>query len=352
MATRGYDSVNVLFTSVGRRVELLRAFRRAYDSLGLAGNIIATDIDFLAPALQVADQYYIVPRLTEPDYIPKLVEICRDENVHLVFPLIDPDIPVMAQHCCELEATGARLAVVPPTAAAITADKWLTVGFFRRLGLPVPHSWLPAQLEPARAEYPLFIKPRCGSASNGAYVVRDKNELVFFAGYVHNPIIQEFLPGPEITNDVICDLDSQVLQVVSRQRIEVRWGEVAKGVTVYDPIIIQACVRIAQALPAIGPITVQCMLKDGVAHFTEINARFGGGVPLGIAAGADAPRWLLARAAGIPVDIPPLGQACWQIGLYLTRCDDSFFLTEAQPPQLAQHFVGARSRVRDRHATS
>jgi carbamoyl-phosphate synthase large subunit len=198
----------------------------------------------------------------------------------------------------------------------------------------------------------LFIKPRCGSASNGAYIVRDKNELVFFAAYVHNPIIQEFLPGPEITNDVICDLDCQVLQVVSRRRIEVRWGEVAKGVTVYEPGIIQACVRIAQALPAVGPITVQCMLKDGVPHFTEINARFGGGVPLGIAAGADAPRWLLARAAGIPIDIPPLGQACWQIGLYLTRCDDSFFLTEPQRPRLSQHYVGAQSQGHDGRAAS
>ena len=46
--------VNVLFTSAGRRVELMRAFRKAYKQLGLRGSIVATDIDPLAPALKDA----------------------------------------------------------------------------------------------------------------------------------------------------------------------------------------------------------------------------------------------------------------------------------------------------------
>ncbi|MCZ7667705.1 MAG: ATP-grasp domain-containing protein [Chloroflexi bacterium] len=112
--------------------------------------------------------------------------------------------------------------------------------------------------------------------------------------------------------------------MVSRQRIEVRWSEVAKGVTIHNPEIEAACAQIAAALPAIGPITVQCMMKEGVPYFTEINARLGGGVPLGIAAGVDTPRYLLAQAAGLDVAAPPLGS--YQTGLHLTRFDDSFFL--------------------------
>jgi len=337
LAQHSGNSVNVLFTSAGRRVELLRAFRRAYQSLGLAGRIVAVDVDPLAPALQVADRPYIVPRLTRPEYVPTLAEICRQEQISLLFPLIDPDIPVLSSHRRVLEMTGARLAVVSPEAVAITADKWLTVQFFARLGLSRPRSWLPGQLDLDTAEYPLFIKPRFGSAARDTFQVNNARELAFFSDYVSDPIIQEYLPGPEITNDVICDLEGRVLAVVSRRRIEVRWGEVAKGVTVYDPAITDACVRIARALPAVGPITVQCMMKDDVPHFTEINARLGGGVPLGIAAGVDSPRWLLARVAGLPVEIPPLGS--YQVGLYLTRCDDSFFLTKEDYAHTASHRV-------------
>ena len=327
--------VNVLFTSVGRRVELMRAFRRAYESLGIQGRIVATDIDPLAPALQVVDVPYIVPRLTEPQYIPALIEICHREEVNLVFPLIDPDIRVLAAHRAKLEETGARLAVVSPEAAEIAADKWQTTLFFASLGLSTPQSWLPEQISPDEMEFPVFIKPRRGSAAKHSFKADNVDELRFFRHYVPAPIIQEYLEGPEITNDVVCDLDGDVLTVVSRQRIEVRWGEVAKGVTIHDPAIIAACIKIARALPAAGPITVQCMVKDGVPHFTEINARLGGGVPLGVAAGADYPRWLLARAAGIDIEIPPLGS--YRIGLYMTRFDDSFFLDKAHREQMAGH---------------
>jgi carbamoyl-phosphate synthase large subunit len=330
-----FTRVNVLFTSVGRRVELIRAFRRACQSLGLGGRIVAVDIDPLAPALQLVDSRYIVPRLESSDYIPTIIEICRGEQIGLVFPLIDPDIPVLAQNRSLIETTGARLAVIPAESVATVNDKWLTTQFFQRLGLNTPRSWLPGQLDAAQAEYPLFIKPRGGSAAQSTFKVNNAREMAFFSNYVPDPLIQEHLPGPEITSDVICDLDGEVLAVVSRQRIEVRWGEVAKGVTVYDPAIAQACIKIAEALPAIGPITVQCMLRDGQPYFTEINARLGGGVPLGIAAGVDGPRWLLARTAGLPMEIPPLGS--YQTGLYLTRFDESFFLTEADRAQMASH---------------
>jgi carbamoyl-phosphate synthase large subunit len=327
--------MNILFCSAGRRVELLRAFRRAYSELGLTGNIVATDIDPLAPALQVADRPYIVPQLTSDDYIPILAGICRQEAVDLVFPLIDPDILVLARHRTELEATGARLAVVSLEATALANDKWLTTEFFRGLGLAVPRSWLPGDIDIAQAEFPLFIKPRGGSAGRHTYRVHSAEELTFFSKYVPNPIIEEYLPGPEITSDVIAWLDGEVLGVVSRRRIEVRWGEVAKGMTVHDPRIIDACVSIARALPAVGPFTVQCLIKGGVPHFTEINARLGGGLPLGIAAGLESPKLLLAKAAGLEVAIPPLGT--YKTGLYLTRFDESFFLTTDELEQMESH---------------
>jgi carbamoyl-phosphate synthase large subunit len=329
--------VNILFTSAGRRVELLEAFRNAYQSLGVEGKIVAVDVDSLAPALQTADVKYLVPSLDSPDYIRILADICRRSNINLVFPLIDPDIPVLSKSRAILEQGGLRVAVVSPEAVAITVDKWLTVDFFRGLGLPVPTSWICKETMPEDLEFPLFIKPRGGSAAKDSFRVKDRDELSFFLNYVKNPIVQEFLPGPEITSDVVTGLDGELLGISSRQRIEVRGGEVTKGVTVLDRRLIDACTRIARALPSVGPITVQCIMKDGIPHFTEINARFGGGVPLGIAAGVDSPRWLLARAAGISIPIPPVGT--YKVGLHITRCDHSFFIENRDVADVAGHSV-------------
>jgi len=331
------NQINLLFTSVGRRVELLRAFKNTYQALELEGHIVGLDIDPLAPALNAVDHPYIVPRLSHSDYLKTLIQICRREKTDLIFPLIDPDIPFLAKHQERLTDTGAKVVVVPEEAATIAADKWQTGRFFQNLNLATPKSWLPEQLHSIDIDYPLFTKPRNGSASNHAYKVKNAKELNFFLDYVPDPIIQEYLAGPEITNDVVCDCSGEIIAVVSRRRIEVRWGEVAKGVTVYDPEVAEACIKIVQALHANGPITVQCIMNDGVPYFTEINARVGGGAPLGIAAGADWPKWLLARFAGIPIDIPPLGS--YQKGLYLSRFDDSFFFTEAHVEKMASRHL-------------
>ena len=327
--------INVLFTSAGRRIELLRAFRQAYSDLDLKGRIVAVDIDPLAPAMQEADRVYVVPPVSDSRYVPQLVEICRREQVHLIFPLIDPDIPVLSRHRSDLEATGARVVVVSEGAMAKTADKWLTHQLFRELGVPVPESWIPNQVRDVDMPYPLFVKPRCGSAGAKGFKVNNSHELEFFLDYVPQPIVQRYLAGPEITNDVLSDFEGKVLAVVSRQRIEVRWGEVAKGKTIYDREIIQHCETIAKGLKSPGPITVQCILQDGQPCFTEVNSRFGGGVSLGIAAGVPSAHWLLSLAAGRSIQIPPLGS--YQVGLYLTRFDDSFFLTEEEHARIASH---------------
>jgi carbamoyl-phosphate synthase large subunit len=325
----------VLFTSAGRRVSLLTLFHRAYDSLGLQSRVLATDTDPLAPSLQVADQPFLMPRLTDPAYIPALLEVCRSEGVTMILPLIDPDIPVLALHRQEIEATGARVATVSVVGTEITADKWRTREFFTELGLASPRSWLPHELDPNTAEYPLFIKPRRGSAGQGAFPIHNAGELRFFLGYVPDPVVQELLPGPEVTCDVVCDLEGSVLAVVARRRIEVRGGEVSKGITVKDEALFDACVRIAESLRARGPITVQCIMKDGEPYFTEVNARLGGGFPLGVAAGADSPRWLLARAAGLQVEVPPIGN--YEVGLAMTRFDDGYFLSERDREQISSH---------------
>ena len=219
-------NMNVLFTSVGRRVELVRAFRRAYQQLGIRGKIVGTDIDPLAPAMHELDVPVLVPSTQDPNFIKRIVEVCADEQVQVVFPLIDPDIPRLAAERTLFESTGSKLAVVHPAAAKICADKWLVCDFFEKLGLATPKSWLPGQLDPERVTFPTFLKPRDGSAAMNTFKVCTSEELRFFQRRVPNAIIQEYLEGPEITSDVVCDLAGNVLSIVSRKRIAVRGGEV------------------------------------------------------------------------------------------------------------------------------
>jgi carbamoyl-phosphate synthase large subunit len=331
------EEVNVLFTSAGRRVELLRAFRRAYGKLNLPGQILATDIDPLAPALQEADDPRIVPRLDDPAYIPALLDIVRREKIAMVFPLIDPDIPILSAHYEEFQQAGARVMTPPPEGVETATDKWKTFQMYSASQIPVARSWLPKDFRVEDAEFPLIVKPRRGSAGKGVFKVENPSQLSYILSYAEDAMIQEYLPGPEITSDVICNREGKVWAVVNRRRIEIRSGEVAKGVTLWDERIARWCIEVAQAIRATGPITVQCMLRDGEPRFTEINARFGGGCPLGIAAGADYPLWYLCEAAGLDPEVPPLGS--YRQGLYMTRFDDSHFFGQDEYDRLARRRI-------------
>ena len=114
--------------------------------LGVVGTIVATDMEHLAAGLRVADRHYIVPSVSSPEYPGRTLENCRKEGITAIFPLIDPDIPVLASLRNELFRCGVKSAVVSEAAAETTGDKWKTYLFFDQLSIPTPKTWLPQDL--------------------------------------------------------------------------------------------------------------------------------------------------------------------------------------------------------------
>ncbi len=69
-------AMNVLLSSAGRRVSLLRLFPEALQRSQISGQVIAADASERAPAAYFADRFVKVPRCTEADFIPQVLEIC------------------------------------------------------------------------------------------------------------------------------------------------------------------------------------------------------------------------------------------------------------------------------------
>lgn len=317
---------NILFTSAGRRVSLIRNFRTALDSLDLNGKLVTADLKNNAPAPFVADVQERVPRVTDPTYIPCLKEICRRHDIKLVVPLIDTELHLLAPHRAEFADMGVTLIVSTPEVSEICFDKRSTSKFFKSIGVKTPNILDPdVILADPHAGYPFLLKPSTGSCSVGVTKIRNSRELEFFRDYVSDPIVQELINGQEYTLDILVDFEGKVRSVVPRLRIETRAGEVSKGLTVKNPAIIDAGRHVAESLPgALGCITAQCFLTpEGEIVFIEINPRFGGGFPLSAAAGADFPRWIIEMMLNTyqnrPIDD-------WQDNLAMLRYDEGIFV--------------------------
>jgi carbamoyl-phosphate synthase large subunit len=310
-----------LFTSVGRRVELLRHFVSSAQQYQGRVRIIGTEIDPLAPAaLLLGDQVHIVPRVEDPTYASHISALCHDQHVTAIFPLIDPDVVVLgtALHGKYLGST--VFASVSPENVPTVSDKWRTFRWLVDHNLPTAWSFLPG--DPGTPhKFPLFIKPRNGSGAVHTFPVRNKEELAFFSEYVPNPIVQDFLKGPEITVDAIVGRSGDLLAVMQRKRLEVRAGEVSRGVTVFEPEVDKLVRKVISLLEPRGPITVQTMWDGQRFRVNEINARMGGGIPLSIAAGVPIADILISSWASDAV-IPT---AQCELDVTMSRYDDSFF---------------------------
>ena len=134
-------------------------------------------------------------------------------------------------------------------------------------------------------------------------------------------LLTPYVHGKEFTVDCYKDLRGRLIASVPRERLRVRAGEVEQTVTRCIPDLIQQAGTAIAGLNFIGPATVQAIRANGVNYFTEINLRYGGGVTLSIAAGADSPRWMLRE---LQDGSPPSPVAIrWNIGM--SRYDDEFY---------------------------
>ena len=76
--------MNLLILAAGTRNLIIRYFKKSFAGVG---NIVAADASDLAPAIYEADRYYIVPPITAPGYIDKILDICRKEDIKGVLSL-------------------------------------------------------------------------------------------------------------------------------------------------------------------------------------------------------------------------------------------------------------------------
>lgn len=319
---------NILFSSTGRRVSLIRSFKKTMLDMGLPGKIITADMQKNTAASFVGDVKELVPRVTDPSYIDTLKEICFQHKVQLLIPLIDTELPILAAHKAEFAKMGVTVLVSSQEVNQISFDKRETYQFFKRIGVQTPEIYDLANLcIQDDTIYPIFLKPATGSSSIGATIIRNYKELIFFKDYVNNSIIQRLVIGQEYTLDVLVDFSGMVKCVVPRLRMETRAGEISKGMTVKNYDLIHAGKVVVEALPgAVGCITVQCFLQpDGQISFIEINPRFGGGIPLSLKSGADFPRWIINMLLGSTQDIELAG---WLDGLVMLRYDDEIFVSK------------------------
>ena len=317
--------MNILISSAGRRVSLVRAFQKELKKLYPHGKVFASDANpQLSGACQVADGFFKVPMVDHPDYLAELIRQCKERNIKLLIPTIDSELLPLAQNKATL-AEGDICAVVASEDFVMQCrDKRIIHEFFQKNGIA------PAK-EYDKTDYqlPLFIKPIDGSRSVDTYLIEEQKDLTEYHFQNDKLMFLEYLDH-DLYDEYTCDLyfgrDYELKCIVPRKRLEVRDGEVNKALAVANDLVPYIKERLGHIEGAVGCLTAQFFMhkSEDKIYGIEINPRFGGGYPLSYLAGANFPEWIIKEF--LKDEKIETQFDCWERDLLMIRYDDEILV--------------------------
>lgn len=313
---KGTKTMNILLTSVGRRSYLVKYFK---DALGTSGEVHVSNSHSLSPAFNSADNSVITPLIYDSNYIPFLLNYCKEYKINAIISLFDIDLRILSLNRHEFERLGIKVVVSNTDVISICNDKWETYRFLKRNGLNVPKTFQSINMvkeafDRQEVNYPLIIKPRWGMGSIAIYEAENDEELKVFYNKTrrdimntylkyeskdqidHGVIIQEKIFGQEYGLDVINDLNGQYCNTIVKRKYAMRGGETDCAEIVSDPNLKNLGMILSAKLRHIGNLDVDIFLKENIPIILEMNARFGGGYPFSHIAEVNLPlaiiKWL------------------------------------------------------------
>lgn len=315
--------MNVLLTSVGRRAYMVKYFKEA---VGRDGEVHVCNSDDKTVAFHYADKAVVSPLIYDENYIPFLLNYCKENQISILISLFDIDLPILAKNKEKFAQIGTNVIVSDEKIVQICNDKWKTYLFLKENGFQTPKTYLTLQktmlaLDSGELQYPIIVKPRFGCGSIGMSVAEDEMALLYYfrrnsrvvsksylkyesasVGIDEQILYQECLTGQEYGADMIHDLNGQLQNVIVKKKIAMRAGETDIAQLVDVPAISSELTRLSGLTKHVANMDCDVFLVDGVPYVLEMNARFGGGYPFSHMGGCNLPQAIVRWCEGKHVD--------------------------------------------------
>lgn len=282
---------NIAVTGVGGGVgqSILKSLQ------GTEYNVVALDGEPLGAGLFSAKSAYLIPYANSHNYIDRLLEICKRENISLLFPGLDAELMPLSLHRDAFKAIGTTVVVSRPEVINISDDKQETYDKLTDAGITVPFTTSPVGYDPVPSEFPLILKQKVGGArSKNVYVVKNLAEwkliIEKIGQHISDFIVMEYIEGEEYTCGTV-NLGESCRGVIVMKRI-LRDGDTHKCFTENNEIVENEVRRAVEAIKPFGACNVQLRLKGNKPYIFEINARCSGTTAARTLSGFNEPKMI------------------------------------------------------------
>ena len=257
--------INVLVTESGgpAAIGLIKSIRKSkYEA-----NICAVDCNELSAGNLLANKGLTVPVASSQEYLSYLLKIVVKYKIDIIIPTGEHDIKILSWNKDKFKMNGCQVFCSDIFTVETCQQKHRFYEYLKTKNINLPLS----------IKGPFIKKPITGSGSRGIEISEDENEM-----------IQEYISGKEYTVDVFCDMDSDIVSHVIRERICIKSGISVIGKIIKNELITEEVKKVVKELKIKGPSCMQFILsKFGTPYLIECNPRLGGGTYMATLAGVN-----------------------------------------------------------------
>jgi len=268
---------SLMVTGVGAIIGqgIVKSLKEAGTGLRLVG----IDANPFSVGFKWVDIHYTVPRTDDPAWAGCITDICKEENVALIFPGIEQDVKALLRNRSEIiTETGALPLLNSPEALNLGFDKWELYDYAVRNNIKVPKTQLVSEVESNQDfVYPLILKPRRGMAGKGLYKIECERELDAQLNVIKKSdyMLQEFVgtDEEEYTVSIFGYHDGRLSPPFALKR-KLNYGSTFEAETFESQELTGIVTQIAERLKIVGPTNFQFRKAGDEFFLLEINPRF------------------------------------------------------------------------------
>ncbi|MHC1719531.1 MAG: ATP-grasp domain-containing protein [Clostridiaceae bacterium] len=294
--------MNFLFCSSGIYAEIIKDFKMSLDK---DSRIVAVGNSNTQAALYLADKQYVVPNITDEEYIPVILEICKKEKIDAVLTFIDLEVEVLAENREKFKEIGVQVLVPEAETARLCFYKYRMYDYLKYSNIKTVASFKDfddfyKSYEAKELDFPIFIKPETGCGSVRARRVYSLDELKFACSQESDLIIQEFIEGFELDVDVYVDtISGKAVSIFAKKKLLTNLGGTKIAFSYKDEKLFRAVEDIVSKFGFFGPIDMEFFCRDGEYYLLEINPRFSAAYLHAYGCGVDFIKLILNNLKGI-----------------------------------------------------
>ncbi|AIL66192.1 carbamoyl phosphate synthase-like protein (plasmid) [Rickettsiales bacterium Ac37b] len=309
-----HEKLKILFLGAGKLLSLLEYFIKAGQKQSIELEFFSFELDEFCPIGKVANVIKS-PKFNDINFKKFLISFIVENKIDIVIPTMDSATVVLSSIKKELKDLGCMAVVSEYNLCYIMNDKILSEHWFKENDINHPIN---------STSFPKIAKPKLGYAAKGISYIKNQEDLQIFSQRVDldEYLIQDFIDSDEYTVDAYVDNDGNIIDILTRQRIEIEAGIVNKSISRKNDSIIDITKTILSIPGWFGPITLQFFCSKNNPIIIEINPRFGGGVTHSLYCGLDMPTWIINEFFSKSIEHIPYN---WKAGVLMTRCRRDIF---------------------------